>query len=49
VDDITAIVKLETQHEDAIMMVPWDKIAYLDDMSLEGDIPDSVLDIGEAY
>jgi hypothetical protein len=40
------INELESQ-EDAIMMAQ-DKIACLDDMSLEGDIPDNVLDIGEA-
>jgi hypothetical protein len=37
VDDIVAITKLETQG-DAIIIVQ-DEIAYLDDLSLEGDIP----------
>jgi hypothetical protein len=45
VDDIATIAKLET-HEDAIMMA-WDEIVCLDDMSLEGDIPDNVSDSGE--
>jgi hypothetical protein len=45
VDDIAAIAEL-VRHEDAIMMAR-DKIACLDDMSLEEDIPDNVLDIGE--
>ena len=44
-DDITAITELETQ-EDAIMMAQ-DEIACLDEMSLEGDIPDNILDTGE--
>jgi hypothetical protein len=47
VDDIAMIAKLET-HEDAIMLAR-DKIACLDDMPLEGDIPDNVLDSGEAW
>jgi hypothetical protein len=46
VDDIMTITKLET-HEDAIMMA-WDEIACLDDMSLEGVIMDDVSDSGEA-
>jgi hypothetical protein len=46
VDNIVAIAKLET-HEDAIMMAR-DEIACLNDMSLEGDIPDNVSDSGEA-
>jgi hypothetical protein len=45
VDDILAIAELETK-EDAIMMAQ-DKISCLDDMSLEGDIPDNILDTGE--
>jgi hypothetical protein len=47
VDDITAITKLETQG-DAIIIVQ-DKIAYLNDLSLEGDTPDNVLDIVEVW
>jgi hypothetical protein len=47
VDDIAMIAKLET-HEDAIMMAQ-DKIVCLDDMSLEGDIPDNLSDNGEAW
>jgi hypothetical protein len=43
VDDIAAIAELETQ-EDAIMMAQ-DKIACLNDMSLEGDIPDHISEI----
>ncbi len=45
VDDILAIAELETP-ADAIMMAQ-DEIACLDDMSLEGDIPDDVSDIEE--
>jgi hypothetical protein len=30
-------------------MMAWDAIACLDDMSLEGDIPDNVSDSGEAW
>jgi hypothetical protein len=45
-DDILAIAD-SNPHEDAIMMAR-DKIACLDKMSLEGDIPDDVSDIGEA-
>jgi hypothetical protein len=44
-EDIAAIAELET-HADAIMMAQ-DKIACLDDMSLEGDIADDVSDNGE--
>jgi hypothetical protein len=44
VDNITAIAALET-HEDAIMIAQ-DEIACLNDMSLEGDIPNNVSDIG---
>jgi hypothetical protein len=32
--------------EDAIFIAQQDEIACLDDMSLEGDIPDDVLDSG---
>jgi hypothetical protein len=46
-DRIAAITKLETP-EDAIMMAQ-DEIACLDDKSLEGDIPNNVLDIREAW
>jgi hypothetical protein len=42
VDDIAAIAEIGTP-EDAIMMAQ-DKIACLDDMSLEGDLPDNVSD-----
>jgi hypothetical protein len=42
VNNITAIAKLET-HEDAIMIAAQDKIACLDGMSLEGDIPNNIL------
>ena len=45
VDDILAIAELETP-ADAIMMAQ-DEIACLDDMSLEGDIPDNVSDNGD--
>jgi hypothetical protein len=45
VDDILAIAELETP-ADAIMMAQ-DEIACLDDMSLEGDIPDDVSDNGD--
>jgi hypothetical protein len=40
-----AIAELETK-EDAIIMAQ-DEIACLDDMSLEGDIPDNTSDTGE--
>ncbi len=40
-----AIAELETK-EDAIMMAQ-DEIACLDDMSLEGDIPDNLSDTRE--
>ena len=43
--DIMAIAKLETK-EDAMMMAQ-DEIACLNDMSLEGDIPDNISDTGE--
>jgi hypothetical protein len=43
VDDIAAIAEIGTP-EDAIMMAQ-DKIACLDNMSLEGDTPDDVSDI----
>jgi hypothetical protein len=46
VEDIATKAKLETL-EDVIMMAR-DEIACLHDMSLEGDIPDNVLDSGEA-
>jgi hypothetical protein len=45
VNDIAAIAKLETE-EDAIIIAQ-NKIAYLDDMSLEGDTDDDVSDIRE--
>jgi hypothetical protein len=45
-EDIAAISELETM-QDAITMAR-DEIACLDDMSLEGDLPDDVSDIGEA-
>jgi hypothetical protein len=43
VDDIAAIAELESQ-EDAIIIAQ-DEIDYLDNLSLEGDIPDDVSDI----
>jgi hypothetical protein len=46
VDDIAAIAKLEA-HKDAIIIAK-EEIDCLNDMSLEGDIPDNLLDIGEA-
>jgi hypothetical protein len=45
VNDIAAIAELEA-HEDAIIIAQ-DEITYLDDLSLEGDVPDDVLDIVE--
>jgi hypothetical protein len=42
VDDICAIAKNKAV-EDAIM-VAQNKIACLDDLSLEGDVPDNILD-----
>jgi hypothetical protein len=45
VNDIMAIAQLETQ-EDAIIIAQ-NEIAYLDDMSLEGDTNDDVSDIRE--
>jgi hypothetical protein len=45
VDNIAAITELETQG-DAIIIVQ-DEIEYLDDLSLEGDIPNNVSDIIE--
>jgi hypothetical protein len=47
VEDIAAIAELETPADASIMMAQ-DEIACLDDMSLEGDIPDNVSDNGEA-
>ena len=44
-EDMIAIAELETK-EDAIMMAQ-DEIACLDDMSLEGDVPDNISDNGE--
>jgi hypothetical protein len=44
VGDIALIVELETK-EDAIIIAQ-DEIACLHDMSLEGDIPEYVSDIG---
>jgi hypothetical protein len=41
------IVQLETK-EDAIIIAQ-DEIACLNDMSLEGDIPDDILDIEEVW
>jgi hypothetical protein len=46
VDDIAAIAELEA-HKDAIIMVQ-EKIDCLDDMSLEGDVPDGMSDIRKA-
>jgi hypothetical protein len=46
VDNIAAIAVVET-HEDAII-IKQDGIACLDDMSLEGDIPNGVSDTMEA-
>jgi hypothetical protein len=43
--DIRAIAELETR-EDAIMLGQ-DKIECLDNLSLEGDVPDNVSDSGE--
>ena len=43
-DNIAAVVALEKE-EDAIFIAQ-DEIACLDNMSLEGDIPDDVSDIG---
>ena len=45
VEDIRAIAELETR-EDAIMMGQ-DEIDCLDNLSLEGDVPDDVSDSGE--
>jgi hypothetical protein len=45
VNNITAITELEME-EDAIIILQ-NKITCLDDMSLEGDIPDDVSDIVE--
>ena len=45
VEDIRAIADLETR-EDAIMMGQ-DEIDCLDNLSLEGDVPDDVSDSGE--
>jgi hypothetical protein len=45
VEDILAIAPLETE-EDAII-IGQDEIAYPDDLSLEGDIPDDMSDIVE--
>jgi hypothetical protein len=42
VDGIAAIAELETE-EDAIIIAQ-NKIACLDDMSLEGDLPDNISD-----
>jgi hypothetical protein len=44
-NNIAAIAKLETQ-EDAIIIAQ-NEIAYLDDMSLEGDTDDNVSNIRE--
>ena len=46
-EDMIAIAELETK-EDAIMMAQ-DEIACLDDMSLEGDVPDNISDNGENH
>jgi hypothetical protein len=46
VDNIAAIAKLEA-HEYAIINAQ-EEIDCLHDMSLEGDIPDDVSDIGDA-
>ena len=45
VDDIAAIAKLDTE-ENAIIIAQAE-IDYLDDLSLEGDIPDNISDIVE--
>jgi hypothetical protein len=45
VEDIAAISELETEG-DAIIIAQ-DEIGYLDDLSIEGDIPDDVSDIEE--
>ena len=45
VDDIAAIAELDTD-ENAIIIAQAE-IDYLDDLSLEGDIPDDVSDIEE--
>jgi hypothetical protein len=45
VEHIAAISELETTR-DAILIAQ-DEIGYLDDLSLEGDIPDDVSDIEE--
>jgi hypothetical protein len=45
VDNIAVIAELGTP-EDAIMMAQ-DEIACLDNMSLEGDLPDNISDKGE--
>jgi hypothetical protein len=44
-EKIMAIAKLETQKE-AIIIVQ-ENILYLDDLSLEGDLPNNILDIVE--
>ncbi len=44
-DDIAAIAELEI--EERAIVIAQDEITYLDDLSLEGDIPNDVLDIVE--
>jgi hypothetical protein len=45
VDDIAALARLKTQGGAIIIMQ--DEIAYLNDLSREGDIPENVLNIVE--
>lgn len=45
IGDIAAIAEFATP-ADAILMAR-DEIGYLDDLSLDGDMPDGVCDIGE--
>ncbi len=44
-EDIAAIFELES--EERAIVIAQDKITYLDDLSLVGDIPDYVSDIVE--
>jgi hypothetical protein len=48
VDNIAFLAEFSSYYEDAIMMA-LDKVACLNKMSLEGDIPDNVSDSGEAH
>ncbi len=43
IDDIAAIAQLESKQ--SAITIAQNEIAYLDDLSLEGDIPDDVSDI----